>query len=109
VQHFVLQSSLGTGKFGWPASALNLFWNVLDHKRDAELALVASGMAFTIVRPGGMEKPTDDYEKTHNITLHPADSIFGGQISRRQVAHNADDNEALKVPFMSTLCLLSVH
>eukprot|EP00242_Pyramimonas_sp_CCMP2087_P011901 CAMPEP_0198203606 /NCGR_PEP_ID=MMETSP1445-20131203/6910_1 /TAXON_ID=36898 /ORGANISM="Pyramimonas sp., Strain CCMP2087" /LENGTH=485 /DNA_ID=CAMNT_0043875065 /DNA_START=130 /DNA_END=1587 /DNA_ORIENTATION=+ len=86
VQHFVLQSSLGTGKFGWPASALNLFWNVLDHKRDAELALIASGMAFTIVRPGGMERPTDDYEKTHKITLHAADSIFGGQISRRQVA-----------------------
>ncbi len=79
-------SSLGTGKFGWPASVLNLFWNVLEHKRDAELALVASGMPFTIVRPGGMERPTDDYADTHGTVLHGEDTRFGGQVSRLQVA-----------------------
>lgn len=26
VKHFVLVTSLGTGRFGWPAAALNLFW-----------------------------------------------------------------------------------
>uniref|UniRef100_A0A7S0WZ20 NAD(P)-binding domain-containing protein n=2 Tax=Pyramimonas obovata TaxID=1411642 RepID=A0A7S0WZ20_9CHLO len=86
IRHFVLQSSLGTGRFGWPAAVLNLFWGVLDHKRDAELALVASGVPFTIVRPGGMERPTDAYEETHNILLAAPDTTFGGQISRRQVA-----------------------
>ena len=86
MHHFVLQTSLGTGRFGWPASLLNLFWRVLEHKREAELALLASGLPFTIVRPGGMERPTDSYEKTHNILVAPPDTTFGGQISRRQVS-----------------------
>ena len=86
VRHFVLVSSLGTGRFGWPASVLNLFWNVLEHKRTAELALVNSGMAFTIVRPGGMERPTDDFEDSNGIVLCAEDTTFGGQVSRKQVA-----------------------
>lgn len=81
----MLVTSLGTGKFGWPAGALNLFWGVLFWKRQAEAALEKSGMAYTIVRPGGMERPTDDYKKTHNVVLKPRDSIFGGQVSRLQV------------------------
>jgi uncharacterized protein YbjT (DUF2867 family) len=86
VSHFVMVSSLGTGKFGWPASILNLFWNVLEHKKRAEDALVASGLAFTIVRPGGMERPTDDYALTHGVVLCREDTRFGGQVSRAQVA-----------------------
>jgi uncharacterized protein YbjT (DUF2867 family) len=89
VRHFVLVSSLGTGRFGWPASILNLFWNVLEHKRRAELALVASGLRFTILRPGGMERPTDEYEKTHGTVLYGEDTKFGGQVSRLQVAQLA--------------------
>ena len=89
VRHFVLQSALGTGRFGWPAAALNLFWGVLDHKRGAERALVASGMPFTIVRPGGMERPTDDHERTHAVVVAAPDTTFGGQISRRQVRPTA--------------------
>ena len=89
VKHFVLVSSLGTGRFGWPASVLNLFWNVLEHKRTAELALINSGMPFTIVRPGGMERPTDDFEDTHGIVLCAEDTTFGGQVSRKQVAQLA--------------------
>ena len=49
---FLLVSSLGTGKLGWPAGVLNLFGGVLVWKREAEKALEASGMAYTIVRPG---------------------------------------------------------
>ncbi|KAG2438644.1 hypothetical protein HXX76_005191 [Chlamydomonas incerta] len=86
VNQFVLVSSLGTGKLGWPAGVLNLFGGVLLWKREAEKALEASGMAYTIVRPGGMERPTDDYKKTHNLTVKPRDSTFGGQVSRLQVA-----------------------
>ena len=42
VPRFVMVSSLGTGRFGMPASALNLFWGCLTHKRRAELALEQS-------------------------------------------------------------------
>jgi hypothetical protein len=27
-----------------------------------------------------MERPTDDYKKTHNLTIKPRDSTFGGQV-----------------------------
>lgn len=40
VKHFVLVTSLGTGRFGWPASVLNLFFGVLYHKRRAEEHLI---------------------------------------------------------------------
>lgn len=65
---------------------MNLFGGVLIQKRRAEEALESSGMAYTIVRPGGMERPQDDYKETHNVRLAPRDSLFGGQVSRLQVA-----------------------
>ena len=86
VPRFLMVTSLGTTKFGWPASALNLFWGVLYWKAQAEKALVRSGMAYTIVRPGGMERPQDDYQETHPTVLAPRDTYFGNQISRLQVA-----------------------
>ncbi|KAK4804479.1 hypothetical protein SAY86_004296 [Trapa natans] len=86
VNHFILVSSLGTNKFGFPAAILNLFWGVLIWKRKAEEALIASGIPYTIVRPGGMERPTDTYKETHNITLSEEDTLFGGQVSNLQVA-----------------------
>lgn len=33
-----------------------------------------------------MERPTDDYKATHNLRLFKRDEIFGGQVSRLQVA-----------------------
>ena len=33
-----------------------------------------------------MERPGDDYKETHNVTFQPRDSLFGGQVSRLQVA-----------------------
>ncbi|XP_052171762.1 protein TIC 62, chloroplastic isoform X2 [Diospyros lotus] len=86
VNHFILLTSLGTNKIGFPAAILNLFWGVLIWKRKAEEALLASGLPYTIVRPGGMERPTDAYKETHNITLSEADTLFGGQVSNLQVA-----------------------
>ncbi|XP_031286688.1 protein TIC 62, chloroplastic [Pistacia vera] len=86
VNHFIMVSSLGTNKFGFPAAILNLFWGVLIWKRKAEEALIASGLPYTIVRPGGMERPTDAYKETHNITLSQEDTLFGGQVSNLQVA-----------------------
>ncbi|WJX51532.1 Protein TIC 62, chloroplastic, variant 3 [Trifolium repens] len=86
VNHFILVTSLGTNKFGFPAAILNLFWGVLCWKRKAEEALLASGLPYTIVRPGGMERPTDAYKETHNVTLSTEDTLFGGQVSNLQVA-----------------------
>ncbi|XP_045819677.1 protein TIC 62, chloroplastic [Trifolium pratense] len=86
VNHFILVTSLGTNKFGFPAAILNLFWGVLCWKRKAEEALLASGIPYTIVRPGGMERPTDAYRETHNVTLSTEDTLFGGQVSNLQVA-----------------------
>ncbi|MED6193313.1 Protein TIC 62, chloroplastic [Stylosanthes scabra] len=86
VNHFILVTSLGTNKFGFPAAILNLFWGVLIWKRKAEEALIASGLPYTIVRPGGMERPTDSYKETHNLTLSTEDTLFGGQVSNLQVA-----------------------
>jgi len=86
VKDFVLVTSLGTGRFGLPASLLNLFWGVLSWKRRTEELLEKSSMNSLIVRPGGMERPTDDYEQTHNMALFGADAKSGGLISRLQVA-----------------------
>ncbi|XP_038887687.1 protein TIC 62, chloroplastic [Benincasa hispida] len=86
VKHFVLLTSLGTNKIGFPAAILNLFWGVLLWKRKAEEALIASGLPYTIVRPGGMERPTDTFKETHNTTLSPEDTLFGGLVSNLQVA-----------------------
>lgn len=86
VNHFIMVSSLGTNKIGFPAAILNLFWGVLIWKRKAEEALIASDLPYTIVRPGGMERPTDAYKETHNISLSQEDTLFGGQVSNLQVA-----------------------
>lgn len=82
VQRFVLVTSLGTGKFGWPAAILNLFGGILQQKRRAERVLEGSKMAFTIVRPGGMERPADNHGDTHNIVFKKRDTKFDGTVSR---------------------------
>lgn len=84
VAQFVLVTSLGTGKVGFPAGVLNLFGGVLIFKRKAEEALEASGMPYVIVRPGGMEAPRDDHKLTHNVRLATRDKLFGGTVSRLQ-------------------------
>ncbi|KAM0861798.1 hypothetical protein ACQ4PT_045652 [Festuca glaucescens] len=86
VEHFVLVTSLGTTRVGFPAALLNLFWGVLYWKKLAEEALVASGVPYTIVRPGGMERPTDAYKDTHNLVVAPRDTYVGGLVSNLQIA-----------------------
>ena len=41
--------------------------------------------SLQIVRPGGMERPTDAYKETHNLTVSVEDTLFGGQVSNLQV------------------------
>lgn len=86
VKNFILVSSLGTDRIGFPAAVLNLFWGILSWKRQTEVKLINSGLNFFIVRPGGMEKPTDDFDQTHNMKLHLPSTTFGGLISRKQIA-----------------------
>eukprot|EP00890_Picochlorum_soloecismus_P006722 jgi/Picsp_1/875/NSC_04363-R1_catalytic coenzyme binding protein len=86
IPQFVLVTSLGTGKLGFPAGVLNLFGGILIWKRKAEEALERSGMPYLIVRPGGMERPKDDHKLTHNVRLSTRHMLFGGTVSRFQVA-----------------------
>eukprot|EP00213_Chloropicon_mariensis_P006922 CAMPEP_0197469878 /NCGR_PEP_ID=MMETSP1309-20131121/388_1 /TAXON_ID=464262 /ORGANISM="Genus nov. species nov., Strain RCC998" /LENGTH=582 /DNA_ID=CAMNT_0043006211 /DNA_START=53 /DNA_END=1801 /DNA_ORIENTATION=- len=106
VKHFVLVTSLGTGRFGWPASVLNLFFNVLYHKRRAEEHLINSGLNYTIVRPGGMEKPTDEYYKENKMVVKEENTQFGGQVSRLQVSWCVKD--AVMNPSSSSNKILEV-
>ncbi|WVZ82182.1 hypothetical protein U9M48_029471 [Paspalum notatum var. saurae] len=86
VEHFILVTSLGTNRIGFPAFLLNLFWGVLFWKRRAEEALIASGIPYTIIRPGGMERPTDAFKETHNLVVAAEDTYVGGLVSNLQVA-----------------------
>ena len=81
------------------------------HKRRAEEALEASRLIYTIVRPGGMERPQDDYKVTHNVALSPRDTRFGGQVSRLQVAEliaTAVANTDLAENKVSSLCCSNI-
>ncbi|CEM15577.1 unnamed protein product [Vitrella brassicaformis CCMP3155] len=86
LRHFVLVTSLGTGSFGLPASSLNLFGGILLIKRQSERLLEKSGLQYTIVRPGGLERAGDDYEREHPLVVYGADEKYGGIVSRQQVA-----------------------
>ena len=86
IPQFILVTSLGTGKIGFPAGILNLFGGILIWKRKAEEALERSGMPYLIVRPGGMERPKDNHKYTHNVRLATRDTLFGGTVSRLQIA-----------------------
>ncbi|KAJ9517398.1 hypothetical protein QJQ45_016766 [Haematococcus lacustris] len=81
VAKFVLVSSLLTnaqavGQADNPNyKFLNLFGQVLDHKLVAEQYLRASGLDYTIIRPGGLTN--DPPEKVGNLVARPEDSLFG--------------------------------
>ena len=79
IEHFVLVTSLCTSRFFHP---LNLFWLVLFWKKQAEKYLKASGITYTIVRPGGLKN-----EDTGGaLVMSAADTLFGGSIPRVKVA-----------------------
>jgi uncharacterized protein YbjT (DUF2867 family) len=80
IEHFVMVSSLCVSQFFHP---LNLFWLVLYWKKQAEDYLKASGLTYTIVRPGGL-KNEDNLDK---IVMSSEDTLFEGSIPRLKVAH----------------------
>lgn len=91
VRQLVIVSSIGVGSpFLFPAAALNLFGGVLLWKDFSERATARaarnSGKSYFFVRPGGMERQSDDFGNTHNIRLAPRNTLGGGVVSRMQVA-----------------------
>jgi len=80
VKHFILVSSLCVSKLFHP---LNLFWLVLYWKKKAEVYLQASGISYTIVRPGGLNDKNNDSEA---ILISSQDTLFEGSISCQKVA-----------------------
>ncbi len=79
IQHFAIVSSLCVSKFLHP---LNLFWLVLFWKKQAERYLQASGLTYTIIRPGGLL----NRDKEGGLVLSGADTLFDGSIPRTKVA-----------------------
>lgn len=89
IEHFILVSSLCVSKFFHP---LNLFWLVLYWKQQAESYLQASGIPYTIVRPGGLKNE----DNSESIVMQGADTLFDGSIPRPKVAQTCV--EALSQP-----------
>ncbi len=79
INRLILVSSLCVSQFFHP---LNLFWLVLYWKKQAEAYLQASGLIYTIVRPGGLKN--DD--SPNAVVMSGADTLFEGSIPRTKVA-----------------------
>ncbi|MEO0770236.1 MAG: SDR family oxidoreductase, partial [Cyanobacteria bacterium J06649_4] len=79
IEQFVMVSSLCVSKLFHP---LNLFWGVLYWKKQAEDYLKQSGLAYTIVRPGGLKNENNE----EAIVMSSADTLFEGSIPRQKVA-----------------------
>ncbi len=83
VQKFILVSSIGTGNsaIALPPQALETLGPVLAEKHKAEQHLIASGLNYTIIRPGGLksEPATGDGVLTE-------DPRIVGSINRADVA-----------------------
>ncbi|WP_416675049.1 SDR family oxidoreductase [Egbenema bharatensis] len=79
IEQFVMVSSLCVSRFFHP---LNLFWLILVWKKQAEEYLQKSGLAYTIVRPGGLKNE----DNTDAIVMQGADRLFDGSIPRTKVA-----------------------
>ncbi|NJL37478.1 MAG: SDR family oxidoreductase [Leptolyngbyaceae cyanobacterium RM2_2_4] len=83
VQKFILVSSIGSGDsvVALPPQALQALSEVLVEKEKAEQHLIASGLTYTIIRPGGLKSEP----ATGNAVLTP-DPTVAGSIHRADVA-----------------------
>ena len=79
VKRFVMVSSMCVSRLFHP---LNLFWGILYWKQQAEDYLKASGLPYTIVRPGGLKNE----DNSEAIVMASADTLFEGSIPRDKVA-----------------------
>ena len=87
VKHFILISSIGSGDSAQalPPQALETLGAVLQEKEQAEDYLAKSGLAYTIIRPGGLvsQPATDGEVLTENATA--AGSIPRAALARLTV------------------------
>jgi uncharacterized protein YbjT (DUF2867 family) len=83
VQKFILVSSIGSGNsaVALPPQALATLGAVLAEKEQAENYLVASGLTYTVIRPGGLKS-----EPATGNGLLTADPRIAGTIHRADVA-----------------------
>ena len=83
VKHFILITSIGSGTSSnaIPASALEALGAVLKEKEQAETYLQQIGLAYTIIRPGGLKSEP----ATGNGVL-TEDPTIGGIVHRADVA-----------------------
>ncbi len=79
IEQFVMVSSLCVSQVFHP---LNLFWLILVWKKQAEEYLQKSGLAYTIVRPGGLKNE----DNPDPVVMSSADTLFDGSIPRTKVA-----------------------
>eukprot|EP00177_Eucheuma_denticulatum_P002586 GFKZ01004646.1.p1 GENE.GFKZ01004646.1~~GFKZ01004646.1.p1 ORF type:complete len:300 (+),score=38.12 GFKZ01004646.1:113-901(+) len=96
VKYLVVVSSIGVGRpWVFPSGLLNLFGGVLLWKDYSEAVLrrraKQAGKGYLIVRPGGMERPTDELKKTHAVRLEGRNRLSGGIVSCLQVAELIGD------------------
>ncbi|MGB3767873.1 MAG: SDR family oxidoreductase [Phormidesmis sp.] len=87
VKRFILISSIGSGKSAQalPPQALETLGAVLKEKEQAEEYLASSGLAYTIIRPGGLvsQPATDGEVLTEDVTA--AGSIPRAALARLTV------------------------
>ena len=83
VQKFILVSSIGSGNSvaAIPPQALATLKDVLVEKEQAENYLAASGLTYTVIRPGGLKS-----EPATGNGLLTADPRIAGTIHRADVA-----------------------
>lgn len=83
VKRFLLVSSIGTGESAaaLPLQALETLGPVLAEKEQAENHLTASGLTYTIIRPGGLKS-----EPPRGTAVLTEDPTVAGSIHRADVA-----------------------
>lgn len=80
VRRFVLVTSIGADELLNP---LNLFWGVLFWKKRAEEDLQRSGLAYTVVRPGGLKSELREGETLGPVVMAKAGTYGLGPGARK--------------------------
>ncbi|XHX80111.1 MAG: SDR family oxidoreductase [Stenomitos frigidus ULC029] len=99
VKRFMLVSSIGTGESAaaLPPQALETLGAVLAEKEQAENHLTASGLTYTIIRPGGLksEPPKGSAVLTENPNI--AGSIHRADVAQLVVSALTSDRAKNKI------------
>ena len=119
VKKFILVSSIGSGKsvVAIPPQALETLKSVLIEKEQAENYLMASGLTYTVIRPGGLKSEpatgncvlTEDYKVAGSI--HRADvaqlvcQCLNSDAANNKVLSAVDRNQMYGNPEFEVLAL----